>query len=83
MREVGIIDRERIYWMPRKPYASWELDALSVGMKPLSIAFIIIILGAFIAIIFCMTEVLIRERLKKRNKMLKSKKIAFTRKFRN
>ncbi|XP_073985323.1 ionotropic receptor 75a-like [Rhodnius prolixus] len=78
MREVGIIDRERTYWMPRKPYANWELDALSIGIKPLSLAYGIIIMGAFIAIVFWLAEMLICKRRKSRNNLLTRPRIAFT-----
>lgn len=78
MREVGIIDRERTYWMPRKPYANWELDALSIGIEPLSLAYGIIIMGAFIAIVFWLAEMLICKRRKSRNNLLTRPRIAFT-----
>ncbi|XP_024083300.1 glutamate receptor ionotropic, delta-2-like [Cimex lectularius] len=49
MREKGLMDRQENRWLVQKPECHWRQDAHSLGLEPLTLAYVIMGLGYILA----------------------------------
>ncbi|KAF6212314.1 hypothetical protein GE061_012836 [Apolygus lucorum] len=56
MRERGLMDRQKNYWLLSKPECHWRQDALSLGLEPMFLAYTCMILGSLLSFLFYFLE---------------------------
>ncbi|XP_014241952.1 glutamate receptor ionotropic, delta-2-like [Cimex lectularius] len=49
IRERGLMNRQKNYWIVEKPECHWKQDALSLDLEPMALAYFILILGFILA----------------------------------